>query len=727
LAQIRIFQGGAVPREAQQVTPVRAPQFETGAIGEGLQRLGAGISQVGEATDKIADINAQVEANRLSIERDELERQIGRNVRQTLGENADAAAEKGIADLDKGTADILGRASPRAKSLLEPVFAKNNGVAKDNYLDHGFTEKVKAFDTSSQARIDSTLESAADESDEGKALTILSDVKDINHQRASFFGMGKAWEDEENHKAVSGFYKSRALKMTVGAAGSANAAIEYATAHRADMTDADYNAIVSAYNNDAQDELATSLVDGAPLPSATTTTTDDGSRRLDGANFFKAFIAPHEGSAYVEDSNGAGVKYGINATYNPGVDVKGLTLPKATQLFVNNQWKRSGADNLPPALAAVHADTFFLNEKEATRILRESGGDVDKYIALRRQFLNGLVASNPAKYGKYQNGWEQRTKDLEQFAARQGTDGTPVGHALSIGPDTDLQNFRDSVMARTDIGLSLKRKIIERAEARRSDMRQERSIQEDDAQRTLLTTVTSLGDNFTDIKQLPQDAWLRASPAVQQQFTQMAKSNKDNKPLAPDVARDIGFLSTFSPEKLADPKVLAEFGRRGVPASKLNELSQLGGKALGSIAGAKADPIPRSTLESIARPAFESAGYFLWTTESKSDKAKGEERKSEAYRQMQLLNFLSDASQTWAVNNPGKKADDATMRGWVANALRMNAKGLPEGLQNDSEIVIHMNPNDRRAIENQLRSAGLPVTPQNVAEYHRRYLILNGR
>jgi hypothetical protein len=57
----------------------------------------------------------------------------------------------------------------------------------------------------------------------------------------------------------------------------------------------------------------------------------------------------------------------------------------------------------------------------------------------------------------------------------------------------------------------------------------------------------------------------------------------------------------------------------------------------------------------------------------------------------------------------------------------MNAKGLPEGLQNDSEIVIHMNPNDRRAIENQLRSAGLPVNVQNIAEYHRRYLILNGR
>jgi hypothetical protein len=727
MARVQIFKGGNIQRQMPGEEHYRAPEFAPNGIAVGLRMAGRGLADFAAKQDEIEDVNAHVEANRLSIEHSELARQIGTRVKETLGEGAEAAANQGIADLKTGSDNIMAKASPRARQLLEDDVAQRNLSSTDTFLEHGFNEKKTAFESSSIARINHVVEDAADEDDETKALTTLESIRGINQARAQFFGKDKNWLDGENSRVISGFYKSRALKMATGANGSATAAIEYATKNRKFLSDDDYNSLITAYGDNSLDEMADSLIDGSPLPSATTTTeeTPDGpTRKLDGASFFKAFVAPHEGSAYVVDSNGAGVKYGINAAHNPGVDVKGLSLEGAAKIFQTKYFEKSGADKLPPALAAAHADTFFLNEKEATRILKESGGDPDKYIALRRQFLNGLIASNPAKYGKYEKGWDQRTSDLQQFADRQGP-GTAATHPLDIGPDTNLQGLRDSIMARTDIGASLKHKLIQRAEARRSDARTERSIVEDDAARSLTQTVTTLGDKFTDVKQLPQDAWLRASPTTRQQFTEMAKTNQNNKPIPIDVMRDIGFVRTFSPDKLADPHVLAEFGRRGVNATTLRQLAQEGGAAQGALAAAKPQAVDRSTLEALARPAFEAQGHFLWTTESKGKKAL-QERQTEAYQQEQLMGFLRDAAQTWAVNNPGKKADETTMKGWIATAMRVGARQQPIGTMNAPQTVIDMSPNDREAIKHKLRSVGLPATVENIATYYRRMLAQGG-
>lgn len=723
MPRISVFQGGLVQRDDPRVVPFRPANFGDSGLGEGLERLGGAMADATQKIDEIEDVKAKVEANRLAIERDELERQISRRVKETLGEGAESEAEKGAQELDKAAQDILGRASPRAKMLLEPTFARSNGIAKDNYLDHGFREKVTAFDTSSQARADSVLETAADEEDEAKAVARLVDVKAINEERARFFGRGKDWLDSEDRKYVSQFYKSRALKLAVGVQGSAYNAIEYANRNREFLSDGDYNSILTSFHDNALDEAAVLDIDGAPPPTTAVTPTDDG-RRLDPVAFFKAFVSPHEGSALVTDSNGALVKYGVNAEYHPGENIRGMTESRAAEIFKTKYYEASGADKLPPALAAVHTDTYWLNQRQAAKILKESGGDVDKYIQLRRQFLNGLAAKDPKKYGRYQRGWENRTKALADYANMLGGDGRTAG--LAIDAETNLSEFREQTMARTDIGLALKTKLIQRAEARRSDARQERALIEEEAQRSLTQTITALGDKFTDIKQLPQDAWLSASPATRQQFTEMAKSNVENKPLSPEVLRDIGFLQTFSPEKLADPKVLAQLGAKGVPATKLAQLAQQGGQALGTIAGAKATPVERGTLESIAREAFEASGYFLWTTEE-SGKKKTAERQAEAYQQAQLLQFLGDASQTWALNNPGKKADEATIRGWVGQALRLGSRKQPVGTLNPHQTVLEMSAGDREAIKRKLRSAGLPVTVENVAKYYRRVLAQSGR
>lgn len=732
MARVTVFEGGNIQRQGTTSARVRPADFSASPMAEGLKAAGSALAGIAEKQDEIEDVRARVEANRLAVEHSEHTRQIGQRVKQTLGEDADGAATLGMQDLEKATKDIIARASPRARMLLQDELRQRSGIASDSWLDHGYRQKADALETTSVARINRITEDAADLEDEDAALQMLSGVREINERRARFFGKGEDWRFEEDQKVVSTFYKSRALKLATGAAGSASAAIGYAEKNRELMTDDDYLSIVNAYNDAAQDEAATAIVYGGANPIGAAVEPgpeEDGGppARLDPMSFFKAFTVPHEGTTYVTDSNGAGVKYGINEQYNPGVDVKNLTEAKAAKIFTDKYFKRSGADKLPPALAAAHVDTFFLNERQAGKILRESGGDVDRYIELRRAFLNGLARTNPGKYGRYQKGWENRTKALAAYADRLGGDGTP----LPIDPETSLEGARQAVMARTDIGLNLKRRIINQMEGRRAEVRQERAIAEEDVDRGLTSAALGLGEGFTDIKQLPQDLWIAANPSTRVQFTNMAKANKEakeNKPLTPELAAQIGFLRTFRPESLADPQVLKQLAGKGVPARVITQLAQEGGQARGAIAGAKADPIPRGTLESIARPAFEAAGHFLWTVESTGkNKAKAiGERQGDAQRQVQLLGFLSEAAQLWAINNPGKRPDEKTIKGWVGTALLRNRQGMALGTMTDDRVVVSMSEPDRKAIIQKLQSAGLPVSVENIATYYRRLRIMRG-
>lgn len=735
MARIQVFQGGNIQRNMPTSARFRPADYGPGALTVGLQQAGRAIGEYAQKQDEIEDVKARVEANKLAIEHNERARQVKQRVTQTLGDGAEAAAEEGAVELEDAARDVLGRASPRAKLLLEGTLAEKVGQTKDTLFSHGFREKVNAFEDTSVARINSVVEAASDEDDEASALAMLDEVRVLNEQRAGFFGKGQDWLASEDRKVISTFYKSRALKLAAGPSGSALAAIEYATSNRGNLSDDDYNGIVSAYNDNALDEMATSIVDGAQLPTATVEERDplapleegeepQQTRFLDPKAFFKSFTVPHEGSTYVIDSNGAGVKYGINAAYNPGVDVKSLTEAQAAEIFRKKYFEKSGADKLPPALAAVHVDTFYLNEREATRMLKESGGDVDRYIQLRRNFLNGLVRKNPGKFGKYQRGWENRTTALAEFANRQGTDGTP----MPVDPGDSLDGFRERVMQRNDIGLALKRKLIQRAEQRRSDERQERAIVEDEASRELTTAITALGQNFTDVKQLPQDAWLQASPATRASLTEAAKSNVQNKPVPLNVEAQIGFIQTFAPEKLADPKVLEDLAAKGVPASRLADLARTGGAAMGQgVKPGKIQPVSSSQLEAIARPAFEAQGLFLWTIEEGKHRGKKEEeRKSDAQRQIRAMGMLRGYANQWAANNPGKTADEATIRGWVANVSRRvqyNGEARPFFDLSDDQLILSMSEADRRSIVRKLMENGLPAQPELIADYYRRLYV----
>lgn len=162
------------------------------------------------------------------------------------------------------------------------------------------------------------------------------------------------------------------------------------------------------------DDISTALENGQTPPPPSTL---GGASSFSPASFFHSFVAPHEGSATVTDSNGAPVQYGINKADNPDLPVGHLSEAQAAQVF-REKYART---DLPPAMSAIYSDTAFMSGRgEADKLLSQAGGDPGKFLELRSQFQSNLAASNPAKYGKYADAWEKRTEDLKQYVSTLG-------------------------------------------------------------------------------------------------------------------------------------------------------------------------------------------------------------------------------------------------------------------------------------------------------------------
>lgn len=134
------------------------------------------------------------------------------------------------------------------------------------------------------------------------------------------------------------------------------------------------------------------------------------------ANFYGQFLAPTEGGYAARDGkSGAPVNYGVNQAANPDVDVKNLTPTAAAKLLHDRYWVPSGADNISdPALQAVVADTAVnMGVGVAKTMLAASGGDVQKYLAMRQQRYNKIGGPDLPQ-------WTARNAKLAAFIGGTG-------------------------------------------------------------------------------------------------------------------------------------------------------------------------------------------------------------------------------------------------------------------------------------------------------------------
>lgn len=679
MARVEVFQGGRVNIQPGTDARQRAADFGPGALAAGLSAAGDGLGKVADKVDALEDVQATVEADRLDLQHLEVERALASQLRQAKGENAGPAAQQLTRDLRKQTDAILSKASPRARMKLAPTINRRLGEAAERFDTYGHGEMVKAFDANSAALINAEVEKLADNDDEAQVVTGLAKVDELVRKRGAFFGMGADQVQGEIERQRSQVYRSRALKLASGEAGSATSALEYAKQHRGALTDDDYNAILSSYSRTAMEEKAMLMTYGQDAPSNEVVVgVGDSGNRLDPKAYFRNWMTSPsaEGTAYAIDNNGYGVKFGFNQKSNPDIDVKSLTMDQASSRFANNHWKRAGAGDLPPALAAVHMDTFFLNERKAMQFLKDSGGDVNRYIELRRGFLNGLARANPAKYPGAV--WERRTKALVEYANGLGAGQQIPG--VAIGPDTDLSAYRDRIMRDPTIGLTMKTLMVGALEQRRGALQQERSIKERAAGDTLAEAALALGEKFTDPKQLPQGAWMAASVETRAALTNQAKGNLEGRDPSIEDLQYIEYVKVTNPEKFASRAFTQELMKRGVPLNKLREVAGEQGKVAGELVNKKVDTISSGALWAVAKPMFEASGVFLESIEENrtgaaGEKAKLAERMEDERRKLKAVGFLSDLHRRWALANPGKTADEATIRQWVGYALRQTRNG----------------------------------------------------
>lgn len=169
-----------------------------------------------------------------------------------------------------------------------------------------------------------------------------------------------------------------------------------------------------------------------PAPAAGAPTGAAPAGGLSGTDFYHKFVLPHEGGLNPSDMNGSPTNMGFNQKANPDIDVKSLTPDTAAQRFNDKYYVPSGADKLPPAMASVYADTYFINPTKAKEFLVASGGDPSKFMDQREAWMKSMVANNP-KAAPYEKAWDTRNKNLREFSQGQGQPAAPAAPAAAPG------------------------------------------------------------------------------------------------------------------------------------------------------------------------------------------------------------------------------------------------------------------------------------------------------
>lgn len=132
---------------------------------------------------------------------------------------------------------------------------------------------------------------------------------------------------------------------------------------------------------------------------------------------FKRQTLKFEGGYTPDDAGKGPSKYGINATANPGVNIRDLTPDGANQIYRDKYWDSIGADQLPDSTRLLAADASVnQGPAQAKRWAAEAGDDPEKLYHLRQSHYQHLIDRNPGKYGQYANAWNGRLNAVAQQA-----------------------------------------------------------------------------------------------------------------------------------------------------------------------------------------------------------------------------------------------------------------------------------------------------------------------
>lgn len=177
---------------------------------------------------------------------------------------------------------------------------------------------------------------------------------------------------------------------------------------------------------------------GAPgqPPAGSSAQPPQGGNGINPVAYFQNLTGKFEGGYNPKDLNGAPTIHGFNLKANPDINPQQFSDQDAANRFAQTYWAKSGAANLPAALAIPYADTYFRNPAVATHLLAQSNGDPQAFIQGVRDWQDGIIKKNPAA-GKYADAWNNRVNALAQASAATqgaGAPGAPQGGPAGLSP-----------------------------------------------------------------------------------------------------------------------------------------------------------------------------------------------------------------------------------------------------------------------------------------------------
>ncbi len=162
---------------------------------------------------------------------------------------------------------------------------------------------------------------------------------------------------------------------------------------------------------------------------------------------------------FVANDGGRGPSiYGVNSEANPKeyAEIKALQdagKPKeaealAKKTYFDKYWKAIDADNLSPQMQMLAFDAAVNQGQGAARqMLKESGGDVDKFVALRAARYE-KTAQNPEK-AENLKGWMNR---LARVQTKVGGGALPFDEAMKLKNAAEAEIERNNAVNRVNLG-----------------------------------------------------------------------------------------------------------------------------------------------------------------------------------------------------------------------------------------------------------------------------------
>ena len=120
-----------------------------------------------------------------------------------------------------------------------------------------------------------------------------------------------------------------------------------------------------------------------------------------------------EGGYVANDAGKGETNFGINVSANPEYRgrIKSLTREEAKEIYRRKYWNVIGGENISPELQYQAMDAAVNQGAERARgWVAASGGDKAKFIELRRQRYEEIMAANPSKR-QFRNTWMNRLKE----------------------------------------------------------------------------------------------------------------------------------------------------------------------------------------------------------------------------------------------------------------------------------------------------------------------------